>query len=162
MRFTLQSKACSHFQSTVLFIWKSVTFCPSKPLFLYLQFFRAPCFESLAQLKISVFREVALWGQVDVDRRSGSAYCLHHQGDEWLIALMMEAVRTCETSGNINFTTRRYFPEDSNLHTRCRENLKSHISTVALYSLHLGIGPQPGGCLRAFVGFLRESKKLMQ
>jgi hypothetical protein len=44
-----------------------------------------------------------------------------------LIVLMMKAVRTSETSVNINFNTRRYIPEDSKLHTRCRENLKSHI-----------------------------------
>jgi hypothetical protein len=47
--------------------------------------------------------------------------CLHLQG-----ALMMEAVRTSETSVNINLTTRRYIPEDSKLHTHRRENLKSH------------------------------------
>jgi hypothetical protein len=47
---------------------------------------------------------------------------LHHQGDE---ALMMEAASTSETS--INFCqTRRNIPEDSHLHTRHRENLKSH------------------------------------
>jgi hypothetical protein len=40
---------------------------------------------------------------------------------------MMEAVRTSETSVNTNFTTRRYITEDSKLHTRRRENLKSHI-----------------------------------
>jgi hypothetical protein len=41
-------------------------------------------------------------------------------------ALMMEAVRTSGTSVNINLTTRRYIPEDSKLHTRRLENLKSH------------------------------------
>jgi len=40
---------------------------------------------------------------------------------------MMEAVRTSETSANFNLTTRRYIPEDSKLHTRRRENLKSHM-----------------------------------
>jgi hypothetical protein len=34
-----------------------------------------------------------------------------------IIALMMEAVRTSETSVNINFTTRRYIPEDPKLQT---------------------------------------------
>jgi hypothetical protein len=33
-----------------------------------------------------------------------------------LIALMMEAARTCETLVNFYQTTRRYNPEDSNLH----------------------------------------------
>jgi hypothetical protein len=43
-----------------------------------------------------------------------------------IIALMMEAVRTSETSVNFNVTTRRYIPEDTKLHTRRHENLKSH------------------------------------
>jgi hypothetical protein len=40
--------------------------------------------------------------------------------------LMMEAARTSETSLNFYQTTRRYNPEDSHLHTRRRENLKSN------------------------------------
>jgi hypothetical protein len=39
---------------------------------------------------------------------------------------MMEAVRTSETSVNFNVTTRRYIPENSKLHSRRHENLKSH------------------------------------
>jgi hypothetical protein len=46
--------------------------------------------------------------------------------DSSAIALMMEAVRTSETSVKIYLTTRQYIPEDSELHTRRRENLKSH------------------------------------
>jgi hypothetical protein len=42
------------------------------------------------------------------------------------IDLMMEATSTSETSVNFYETTRRYNPEDSHLHTRRRENLKSH------------------------------------
>jgi hypothetical protein len=42
-----------------------------------------------------------------------------------LIALMMEAVRTFETSVNFYETTRRNIPEGCRLHTRRRENLKS-------------------------------------
>jgi hypothetical protein len=42
-----------------------------------------------------------------------------------LIALMMEAARTSETVVNFYQTTRCYNPEDSNLHTHRRENLKS-------------------------------------
>jgi hypothetical protein len=34
----------------------------------------------------------------------------------WFISLMMEALRTSETSVNFNVTTRRYIPEDSKLH----------------------------------------------
>jgi hypothetical protein len=44
-----------------------------------------------------------------------------------LIALIMEAACTCETSVD-NYFTRQYIPEvKSELHTCCRENLKSHI-----------------------------------
>jgi hypothetical protein len=46
-----------------------------------------------------------------VDRRFRGACCLHHQGDE--------------TSVDIYLTTRQYIPEDSELHTRRRENVKS-------------------------------------
>jgi hypothetical protein len=40
---------------------------------------------------------------------------------------MIEAARTSETSVDIDSTTQQYIPEDSELHTRRRENLKSHI-----------------------------------
>jgi hypothetical protein len=43
-----------------------------------------------------------------------------------LVALMMEAAKTSETSENFYQITRRNDPEDSRLHTRRRENLKSH------------------------------------
>jgi hypothetical protein len=46
------------------------------------------------------------------------------------IALMVEVVRTSEKSVNIYLTTRKYIPEDSKLHTRRRENLKSHNNNV--------------------------------
>jgi hypothetical protein len=43
------------------------------------------------------------------------------------MSLMMEAARTSETSVD-NYFTRQYIPEDnSELHTRRCENLKSHI-----------------------------------
>jgi hypothetical protein len=48
--------------------------------------------------------------------------------DSIITALMMEAVRISETSVNIYLTTRQYIPEDSKLHTRLRENLKSEMS----------------------------------
>jgi hypothetical protein len=41
-------------------------------------------------------------------------------------ALMMEAARTSETLVNFYQTTLCYNPEDSNLHTHRRENLKSY------------------------------------
>jgi hypothetical protein len=44
-----------------------------------------------------------------------------------LNALKMEAASTSETSANLCQIKRRNNPEDRNLHTRRRENLKSHI-----------------------------------
>jgi hypothetical protein len=41
-------------------------------------------------------------------------------------AMMMEAAHTSETSVDIQLRTEQYIPEDSELHIRCRENLKSH------------------------------------
>jgi hypothetical protein len=38
----------------------------------------------------------------------------------------MEAARTSETSVNIQLRTWQYIPEDSELYTHHRENLKSH------------------------------------
>jgi hypothetical protein len=47
----------------------------------------------------------------------------------------MEAVHTSETSVHFKVTTRRYISEDSKLHTRRRENLKSHLcSLMEFYS----------------------------
>jgi hypothetical protein len=68
-------------------------------------------------MKFTVFWDVAPCSQVDFDRRFRDAYCFRHQ--------VMKALRTSETSVNINYTW-RYIPEDSKVHTRRRENLKSH------------------------------------
>jgi hypothetical protein len=43
-----------------------------------------------------------------------------------VIALMMKAASTSETSVNFYQTTRRYKPEDSRLRTHRPENLKSY------------------------------------
>jgi hypothetical protein len=43
------------------------------------------------------------------------------------IARMVGGARISETSVDIDLTTRQYIPEDSELHIRPRENLKSHI-----------------------------------
>jgi hypothetical protein len=40
---------------------------------------------------------------------------------------MMEAARISETPVDIDLTTRQYIAEDSELHTRRRQNMKSHI-----------------------------------
>jgi hypothetical protein len=51
---------------------------------------------------------------------------------------MMEAASTSETSVNFYQTTRRYNPEDSHLHTRSRENLKSYnLESVLLLILSI-------------------------
>jgi hypothetical protein len=44
-----------------------------------------------------------------------------------LIALTMKAVSTSETAVNSYQDTRRNIREDSHLHSRGRENLKSHL-----------------------------------
>jgi hypothetical protein len=44
-----------------------------------------------------------------------------------MMMMMMEAIRTSETSANVNVITRRYIAEDSKRHTRRRENLKCHM-----------------------------------
>jgi hypothetical protein len=49
-----------------------------------------------------------------------------------MIPLMMEAVRTSETSVNIYLTTGQYIPEESKLHTRRSENLKSELGKYLL------------------------------
>jgi predicted RNA methylase len=44
-----------------------------------------------------------------------------------IIRAMMEAARTSGTSVDVQLRTRQYIPEESELHTRRRENLKSYI-----------------------------------
>jgi hypothetical protein len=41
-------------------------------------------------------------------------------------ASTIRAARTSETSVDIDLTTQQYIPEDSQLHTRFRESVKSH------------------------------------
>jgi hypothetical protein len=58
---------------------------------------------------------------------------------------MMEAAHTPETSVD-NYFARQYIPEDkSELHTRRRENLKSHIQivTAGLHRVHLHVRSVP-------------------
>jgi hypothetical protein len=50
---------------------------------------------------------------------------------------MMKAVRTYNTSVNINVTTWHYIPEDSKLHTRRREKVKSHGRFHPRFSLNI-------------------------
>jgi hypothetical protein len=48
-----------------------------------------------------------------------------------MIALIMEAVRTSETSVSYNETALRNIPEGSHLHARRREKLRSNIVLLA-------------------------------
>jgi hypothetical protein len=75
---------------------------------------------------MAVFWVVAPCSLVEVYQRFRGTCCLHHQGAS-IIALMMEAACTSETLVNFYQTTRRYNPEDSHLHIRRRENLKSYL-----------------------------------
>jgi hypothetical protein len=54
---------------------------------------------------------------MNVDRRFRGACSLYHNG------MIMEAARASETSVDIQLRTRRYIPEDSEFHTRRRENV---------------------------------------
>jgi hypothetical protein len=54
-----------------------------------------------------------------------------------LIALIMEAESTSETSVNFYQTTQSNNPEDSHFHTRRRENLKSLSAFLFPYSVFL-------------------------
>jgi hypothetical protein len=71
-------------------------------------------------MKMAVFCVVVPCGLVEVYQRFRGTCCL--------IALMMEAASTSEKLANFYQTTRRYNPEDSHLHTRRRENLRSYRS----------------------------------
>jgi hypothetical protein len=79
---------------------------------------------------MAIFWVVAPCRLVEVYQRFRGTFCLHHQDDHLLIALMMEAARTFETLENFYQTTRRYNPEDSHLRTNRRENLKSYYTTL--------------------------------
>jgi hypothetical protein len=70
-------------------------------------------------MKMAVFWDVAPCSLVEVYRRFRGPCSI-------IRALMMEAATTSETLENFYQTTHRYNPEDSHLHTRRRENLKSY------------------------------------
>jgi hypothetical protein len=52
------------------------------------------------------------------------------------IRAMMEAARISETLVDIQSRTRQYIPEDSELHTRRRENFKSDIHALSWIRTH--------------------------
>jgi hypothetical protein len=69
---------------------------------------------TVASMNIRAVWDIALCSLVEVDRRFGGAYCLHHQGGESFIA-QIGAVCTSETSVYSKETIWRYNPEGSNL-----------------------------------------------
>jgi hypothetical protein len=75
----------------------------------------------VSSMKMTALWDVAPYSLVVVGRRFRATYCPHHQS-----GVMMEAVRTTETSACFQETTRLYIPEISHLYTRCRENLRFH------------------------------------
>jgi hypothetical protein len=74
---------------------------------------------------MAVFWVVAPCRLVEVYQRFRGTCCLHHRGDDLLIALLMEAATASETLVNFYQSTRRYNTSASHLHTRRRENFKS-------------------------------------
>jgi hypothetical protein len=50
------------------------------------------------------------------------------------IAAPCSLEEACSSETSVNQTTRRNNPEDSHLHPRCRENMKSHYSSILLSS----------------------------
>jgi hypothetical protein len=73
-------------------------------------------------MKTIAFWDVAPCSLEQIDIRFRGAYCLHHQGalttnNTIIRSLMMEAIRTSETSVNFCETTRRNIPEDSHIQT---------------------------------------------
>jgi hypothetical protein len=71
-------------------------------------------------MKMGVFWVVAPCRLVDIYRRFEGAYCLHHQG---MIALMIQATSTSETSVSFYQTTLRNNPEDIHLRVRRKQFL---------------------------------------
>jgi hypothetical protein len=72
-------------------------------------------------MKMTAFWDTALYNLVEVDRRFRDQYC----PITTVIALIMDAVLTSETSAYFYETTWYCIPEGCHLHSRRRENLKS-------------------------------------
>jgi hypothetical protein len=77
-------------------------------------------------LSSGMLRRVVWWKFTDISEVLSASIFRAISIIRALIALQMEAVSTSETSVNFYQTTRRNIPEDSHLHTRRCENLKSH------------------------------------
>jgi hypothetical protein len=62
-----------------------------------------------------------------------------------MIALLMEAVQTAETLLNSHqYRYNRYNPEDSHLHSHCRENLESYLMPQSIVIPKLQITTKQG------------------
>jgi hypothetical protein len=72
----------------------------------------------LKSLKMTVLWDFAPCSLVEIGQRFQRCLLPHHRP---------EVVSTSETSVIFSQTIRRNIPEDSHLHTRRRENLKSHL-----------------------------------
>jgi hypothetical protein len=59
------------------------------------------------RMKLSVFWDITPCSLVGTDRRFGGAYCLHHKGIHFIIAIMMETASTSETLVSFYQTARR-------------------------------------------------------
>jgi hypothetical protein len=116
-------------------------------------------------------RELAKWG-LGLCRYQQSAYVLRNDcsqicsdfilfrksiGYSDLFALMMEAASTYETSVNFYQTTRRNIPEDSHLHTRLRENLKSLFLYIGEEGVYVAVLLRHAGAVN-HVASLRQPK----
>jgi hypothetical protein len=70
---------------------------------------------------------------VSTDDSEEHIVCTCHLLARWFVdelifsTLKMEAIRSSETSGATQHTTRRHIPEDDTLHNHRCENLKSYI-----------------------------------
>jgi hypothetical protein len=88
------------------------------------------CSETLHSLQSRLVQQsqanCAIYSYIDV--------CLH-SGLQSRIAMMMEAASTSQMSVNFYQTTRRYNSEDSHLHDRHSENLKSYFYVFAVSNL---------------------------
>lgn len=69
-------------------------------------------------LKITGSWDIAPCNLAEVCRLSRDAFCLHHQGSDGLMSVIMDVSSMYETSV-------KFYPEDTQLHTRHRENQKS-------------------------------------
>jgi hypothetical protein len=111
---------------------------------------------------MAVILVVAPCSQVEVYGRFRDAFCLHNH----LITLMMQAASISETSVNFYQTALCDNTENSHLHTRCRENFRSHVTCCAGQSSYLAqraydakaLGNE-NSCAEKDVPFLAISRK---